>query len=144
MCTIHADSSHGVFRRIASYAVQSPQRLPLEATNLLVAGAVDLVVFLDMDSAPEPGGAGSTVPTRRGRSWGAVDRFPATLRRRFVSSVLEVVDADGLSVVSNEVFRPGPGRRAEIGAPLRSRTFEELVAHGFDPAGGHLGRGARR
>ena len=31
MCTIHSDSSAGVFRRIASYAVQAPERLPLEA-----------------------------------------------------------------------------------------------------------------
>jgi pilus assembly protein CpaF len=31
MCTIHSDSSAGVFRRIASYAVQSRERLPLEA-----------------------------------------------------------------------------------------------------------------
>ena len=33
MCTVHADSSAGVFRRIASYAVQAPERLPLEATQ---------------------------------------------------------------------------------------------------------------
>ena len=49
MCTIHADSSPGVFRRIASYAVQAPERLPLEATNLLIAGAIHFVVFLDSD-----------------------------------------------------------------------------------------------
>ena len=33
MCTIHADSSAGVFRRIASYAVQAQERLPLEASK---------------------------------------------------------------------------------------------------------------
>ena len=47
MCTIHADSSAGVFRRIASYAVQAPERLPLEAANLLIAGAIHFVVYLD-------------------------------------------------------------------------------------------------
>ena len=47
MCTIHSDSSAGVFRRIASYAVQAPERHPLEASNLLIAGAVHLVVHLD-------------------------------------------------------------------------------------------------
>ncbi len=47
MCTIHADSSAGVFRRIASYAVQAPERLPLEASNLLVAGAIHFVIHLD-------------------------------------------------------------------------------------------------
>ena len=50
MCTIHADSSAGVFRRLASYAVQAPERLPLEATTLLVAGAVHFVVFLDVET----------------------------------------------------------------------------------------------
>ena len=38
MCTIHADSSAGVFRRLATYAVQAPERLPLEATMLLSPG----------------------------------------------------------------------------------------------------------
>ena len=49
MCTIHAESSAGVFRRIASYAVQAPERLPLEATNLLIAGAIHFVVQLDSE-----------------------------------------------------------------------------------------------
>ena len=53
MCTIHADSSAGVFRRIASYAVQAQERLPLEATNLLIAGAVHFVVHLDSEIQDE-------------------------------------------------------------------------------------------
>jgi pilus assembly protein CpaF len=127
MCTIHADSSHGVFRRIASYAVQSPQRLPLEATNLLVAGAVDLVVFVDVRTASSPGGALGA---------GAVDgdeplaAAPA-LRRRTVASILEVVDADGPHVVTNEVVRPGPDGRPALAAPLRSRTLRDLEAVGY-------------
>ncbi len=56
MCTIHADSSAGVFRRIASYAVQAPERLPLEASNLLIAGAVHLVVHLDSETCDEAPG----------------------------------------------------------------------------------------
>lgn len=128
MCTIHADSSHGVFRRIAAYAIQSPQRLPLEATNLLVAGALDFVVFIDMQTVPGPADPSSS----------AVDRpvFAAVPRRRFVTSVLEVVDAQGVTVVSNEVFRPGQDGRAVPGAPLRTRTLEQLAAHGFRPMGG--------
>ena len=47
MATIHADDSAGVFRRLASYAIQAPERLPLEATNLLIAGAIHLVVHLE-------------------------------------------------------------------------------------------------
>ena len=105
MTTIHASSSKGAFSKLATYAIQAPERLPLEATNLLVANAVDFVVFI----AQDPSG------------------------RRFVSSVREVVDADGAMVVSNEVFRPGPGGRAVPGVPLRSETLDSLVEVGFDP-----------
>ena len=34
---------------------------------------------------------------------------PRVTRQRFVSSVREVVDAEGVQVISNEVYRPGPG-----------------------------------
>ena len=105
MTTIHASSSKGAFSKLATYAIQAPERLALEATNLLVANAVDFVVFI----AQDPSG------------------------RRFVSSVREVVDADGAMVVSNEVFRPGPGGRAVPGVPLRSETLDSLVEVGFDP-----------
>ncbi|MHB8328480.1 MAG: CpaF family protein [Acidimicrobiales bacterium] len=140
MCTIHADSSAGVFRRLASYAIQAPERLPLESTNLLIAGAVHFVVYIEVAETPS-GAATSGQRHTPGRALTDVDidgngehRFETVRRRRFVSSIREVVDADGLHVVSNEVFRPGPGGRAVAGAPLRSSTLEELEAHGFDPA----------
>ncbi|MBV8160159.1 MAG: CpaF family protein [Acidimicrobiia bacterium] len=115
LCTIHANSSEGVFRRIASYAVQSPERLDVVATNLLIAGAVNFVVFID-----------SRYEVRRdGRT-----------RRRFVSSVREVVDADDKLVISNEVFRPGSDGRAVPGAPIR--CMDALVGAGFDD--GYLDR----
>ncbi len=109
MCTIHADSSAGAFARIAMYAVQAPERLPLEATNLLVANAVDLVVFIAQHD------------TTSGR------------RRRVVASVREVVGADGPQVVSNEVFEPGPDGTSVPAAPLRPATMARLAAAGFDP-----------
>jgi pilus assembly protein CpaF len=105
MTTIHASSSKGAFSKLATYAVQAPERLPLEATNLLVANAVDFVIFIAQD------------PTGR----------------RFVSSVREVVDADGPMVVSNEVFRPGPDGRAIPGVPMRAETVDQLIEVGFDP-----------
>jgi Flp pilus assembly CpaF family ATPase len=140
MCTIHSESSAGVFRRIASYAVQAPERLPLEATNLLIAGALHFVVHLDSDMHDSP----DAVATERapldldGRvsEEGAGWEFPARSRRdRFVSSVREVVDAEGVQVISNEVYRPGPDRRALPSAPLRPETVDELTAFGFDPWG---------
>jgi hypothetical protein len=50
MCTIHANSSDGVFDRVAAYCIQAPEHLDREATNLLLANAVDLV-FIDQRQA---------------------------------------------------------------------------------------------
>jgi Flp pilus assembly CpaF family ATPase len=108
MCTVHANSSAGAFGRIAMYAVQAPERLGLEATNLIVANAIDFVVYI-----------GQT-----GSGTGAL--------RRYVSSVREVVGAEGPMVVSNEVFAPGPDGRALPGSPMRSRTMDDLERAGFD------------
>jgi Flp pilus assembly CpaF family ATPase len=109
LSTIHANSSEGVFRRIGSYALQSPERLEPRATNQLIAGALDFVVFID--SRYE-------------------ERQRVRYRRRFVSSVREVLDADEHMVVSNEIFRPGPDGRAVPGAPIR--CLGDLVAEGFE------------
>jgi pilus assembly protein CpaF len=140
MCTIHADSSAGVFRRLASYAVQAPERLPLESTNILIAGSVHFVVFVDVaDELP-----GRDSPDMSYLSWRRREsheapaeppsRFEALRRRRYVSSVREVIDAEGLQVISNEVYRSGGTAGPASGAPFRSRTLEELVECGFEPA----------
>ena len=104
MATLHASSSRGAFSKLATYAVQAPERLPLEATNLLVANAVHFVIHLAQDG-----------------------------HRRYVSSVREVVDAEGPMVTSNEIFRPGPDGRAVPGAPMRNDTLDQLVEVGLDP-----------
>ncbi|MGD0880637.1 MAG: ATPase, T2SS/T4P/T4SS family [Acidimicrobiales bacterium] len=147
MCTIHAESSAGVFRRIASYAVQAPERLPLEATNLLISGAVHFVVHLDSemhdDLAVPPTGIGSfSDPVAQREPFKSDDfvgrevplqNFPARgSRARFVSSVREVVDAEGVQVVSNEIYRPGPDRRAVPASPLRAETVDELSRFGYE------------
>jgi pilus assembly protein CpaF len=139
MCTIHADSSLGIFRRLASYAVQAPERLPLESTNVLIAGAVHFTVFVEVVDLEEPAPDLRYV-TGSDRDYLAEDcetggvRFKAVKRRRFVSSVQEVVGSEGLHVVSNEVFRSGRDRWAEQVAPLRSSTLEELINCGFEPS----------
>src|SRR4029434_6565696 len=46
MCTIHAHSSLGAFGKLAMYAIQAPERLNLEATNLMVANAINFVVHI--------------------------------------------------------------------------------------------------
>ena len=47
LSTIHSNSSLEVFNRIATYAIQSSERLPIEATHMLIAGAIDFVVFIE-------------------------------------------------------------------------------------------------
>jgi Flp pilus assembly CpaF family ATPase len=108
MATLHASSSRIAFTRLASYAAQGPERLPLEATNLLVASAVHAVVHL------------GRTPDRR---------------TRVLASIREVVGADGTQVISNEIARPGPDGRARlvVGA-MRADTLDDLTAAGLDPA----------
>jgi hypothetical protein len=65
---------------------------------------------------------------------GPLTSFPTRgSRARFVASVREVVDAEGVQVISNEVYRPGPDRRAVPTAPLRPETLEELSRFGYEP-----------
>jgi pilus assembly protein CpaF len=106
MTTIHASSSRGAMLKMGAYAAQSPEHLSLEDTNLLIASAVSFVVQLGWD----------------------------TRGRRCVSSVREVTGADGRQVVSNEVYGPGPARRAIPLVPVRADTMEDLTAAGYRPA----------
>jgi pilus assembly protein CpaF len=103
LATVHASSSQQAFTRLATYAVQAPERLTFEASAMLIGGAVDFVVHLD---------------------W-------STAGRRVVSSVREVIGSDGRDVVSNEVYEPGPERRAVPAVPIRSTTLDKLVAAGL-------------
>jgi Flp pilus assembly CpaF family ATPase len=107
IATVHASSSRGVFTKLAAYGAQAPERLGLEATNLLLAEAVHLVVYLAFD-----------------RSTGA----------RVVSSVLEVAGAQGPLVAANEVFRPGPGGAAVPGTPPSHGLREALARPATPPA----------
>jgi pilus assembly protein CpaF len=103
MCTLHADSTRAVFPKLAAYVAMADTRLPIETVNLLVSTAVHFVVYIDQI---------------------------AGVRR--VTSVREVIDAEGARVVSNEVFRPGPIGAAVPAYPLRDATLELLDANGFD------------
>jgi Flp pilus assembly CpaF family ATPase len=107
MGTLHASDSRRAFTKLAAYAAQGPERLSLEATNLLVASAIHFIVHLTKPRGEES--------------------------RRVVSSIREVIDAEGSQIVSNEVWRPGPDLRAVPGTPLRTDTVEELAAAGFNP-----------
>ena len=107
MTTVHANSTQGVFQRFQAYAAQAPEKLNLEATNLLVAGAVNVIVHV------------------------AVGRDG----KRFVTGVREVTGYDGSQVASNEVYRPNrTDGRAEYAYGWRAETVERLIDAGADPA----------
>jgi pilus assembly protein CpaF len=105
MCTVHANASSHAFDKLWTYAAQSPERLSAEATSQLIASTVHVVVHI----------------VRVGEL-------------RAVSSVREVVGANERQVISNEIYKPGPGRIATpSGVPLQERTLQDLVDVGFDP-----------
>jgi Flp pilus assembly CpaF family ATPase len=111
LSTIHANSSLEVFNRISTYAIQAQERLPIEATHMLIAGAIDFVVFAEKRNEYSHGGR----------------------LRRFVSSVREVTGVDG-RVLSSEVFAAGRDGRALPHAPIS--CVEELTHFGYDPSRG--------
>jgi len=106
MATIHTSSSKQAFTKLMVYATQSEERLRFDDTAPLVGVAVNFVVHL---------------------AWSSQGH------RRVVSSVREVLHAEGAEVISNEIYRPGPDGAAVPAAPIRSDTIDELVAAGFNP-----------
>ncbi len=108
LCTIHADSSRGIFEKLVLYALQTPQRVDRDVTNTLVANSIDFGIFIERDRE----------------------------RHRHIASVREVTGTEGPVVSTNEVFVPGPdGRAHPAGAGcISDRRLNELVEAGFDPA----------
>ncbi|WGW12622.1 ATPase, T2SS/T4P/T4SS family [Saxibacter everestensis] len=108
LSTIHANSSLEVFNRIATYALQAEENLPVEATHMLIAGSINYVVFLRKQNTYESGGS----------------------LNRVVESIREVTGVDG-RVLSSEIFAPDPSGRAVAHAPIASSA--DLAAHGYQP-----------
>lgn len=106
LSTIHANSSLEVFNRIATYALQSDERLPVEATHMLIAGSVNFVVFLRKRNEYEQGGGLS----------------------RTIESIREVTGIDN-RVLSSEVFAPDSSGIATAHAPISCAA--ELEWHGY-------------
>lgn len=103
MCSVHADSSKGVFGRLAMYAAMTRERLEPDVTNLLVANAVDLIVHL---------------------GWVNGTRMITSIRE--VTGTVEVGQ-----VVSNELWKPGPDGAALPAAPPTAELAAKLEAQGF-------------
>ncbi len=79
LSTIHSNSSMEVFNRISTYAIQAPERLPMEATQMLIAGALDFVVFVRKHNDYQHGGTPEPVHREHPRG----DRLgrPGAVRR---------------------------------------------------------------
>lgn len=108
LSTIHANSSAEVFNRICTYAIQSVERLPADATMMLIGGAIDFVVFVERINDYASGG----------------------VLRRAVTSIREVNGVDG-RVLSSEVFALGDDGYAVPGAAIS--CLAELEAVGYVP-----------
>ena len=91
LSTIHANSSSDVVHKIATYAIQAPERLPWEATVRLVATALDFIVFI-----------------RRVRGEDG--------QRRVVESIREIAGiSDDGQLQTNELWGPDPRRATSYG-----------------------------
>lgn len=100
MCTIHADSARSVFPKLLAYVSMASTGVPAETVNLLVGSAVHLVVHVEVVN-----------------------------HVRRITSIHEVVGAEGNSIISNEVFSLNSDSSPFLA--LRGPTAEILEAHGF-------------
>ena len=105
MCTLHADSSEGVFGRLQMYLAMTRERFEPAAANMMTAQAIDVIVH--------------------------VRKLPNS--QRVVSSVREVTGAEGDQVISNEIFTPDrDGRATPSGVPFSTARLDRLERAGFD------------
>jgi Flp pilus assembly CpaF family ATPase len=103
MCTLHADSTRSVFPKLAAYVSMASTGLPVDVVNLVIAHAVHIVVHIEI-----------------------VDG------RRRISSVREVVDADGPRIVSNEIFAVADDGTTRPSYPMTAELRDLLTEHGHD------------
>jgi pilus assembly protein CpaF len=112
LSTIHANSSADVVHKIATYAIQAPERLPWEATVRLVASGLDFIVFIRRRRAEEA-------------------------QRRVVESVREVagVTEDG-QLATNELWGTNGLGEAVRNHGVQVRCHGDLIAAGWRPRNG--------
>ena len=103
MCTLHADSARSVFPKLLAYVSMASTGVPTETVNLLIASAIHFVVHVEVRD---------------------------NVRR--ITSIHEVVDADGTSIVSNEVYSVNSSTPQFVA--LRGATATQLERHGFPRA----------
>ena len=100
MCTLHADSARSVFPKLLAYVSMASTGVPTETVNLLIASAIHFVVHVEVRD---------------------------NVRR--ITSIHEVVDADGTAIVSNEIYSVNSSTPQFVA--LRGATATQLEKHGF-------------
>lgn len=103
MCTLHADSARSVFPKLLAYVSMASTGVPTETVNLLIASAIHFVVHIEVRD---------------------------NVRR--ITSIHEVVDADGTAIVSNEVYSVNSTTPQFVA--LRGATATQLEEYGFPRA----------
>ena len=103
MCTLHADSARSVFPKLLAYVSMASTGVPTETVNLLIASAIHFVVHVEVRD---------------------------NVRR--ITSIHEVVDADGTAIVSNEVYSVNSTTPQFVA--LRGATATQLERYGFPRA----------
>ena len=103
MCTLLADSARSVFPKLLAYVSMASTGVPTETVNLLIASAIHFVVHIEVRD---------------------------NVRR--ITSIHEVVDADGTAIVSNEVYSVNSTTPQFVA--LRGATATQLEGHGFPRA----------
>ncbi len=110
LCTIHARTPYAVVDRAVELALAHGGTMTAELAQRMIAGALDLIVYVDVVDE-----------TRRGGR-----------KHRYVSHVLEVIGAgEGGQVVTTELFGPGPDGRA-VPRHHPERLRETLRRAGYD------------
>lgn len=111
LSTIHANSSRDVISKIQTYALQASERLPFEATNGLIAGALDFIVFMRRVRTPDGG------------------------QRRIVESIREIAgrDEDGVKTTELWKFNKATGRTEFTRKAIACE--EDLLEVGWNPDG---------
>jgi Flp pilus assembly CpaF family ATPase len=100
LCTMHADSPRSVFPKLLAYVSMAQTGVPAEAINLLIASSIHFVVHVQVRN-----------------------------NQRFVTSIHEVVQSDGLGISTNEVYSHLQSSNNFLS--LRRETQHILEEHGF-------------
>jgi Flp pilus assembly CpaF family ATPase len=110
VCTIHARNPASVIDRAVELALAHGPEMTAQLAQRMVAGALDLIVYVDLVDETRIGGR----------------------KHRFVSHLVEVVGAgERGQVVTTELFGPGPDGRA-VPRHHPERVRDQLRRAGYD------------